>query len=1099
MQLNADMSANAQAWAEYMAANDHYDHNPNYKVGAPAGSTRFAENVAAGWGSDFYISAPNLWYNSPGHYANMMHPEHNLMGAGFAVSESGRAYAVQQFASYNYVPPAPPGMPAQPAVVSNGDGTAMLTWSYPDPGSSPVHSATITHTVNGSPFNTYTVASETSLIVHVSPGTVNSFTVSAANNAGVSPTTAEATLNEPAVAPSNVSAEPTFIGSRTATIQASAESDGGSPITKYVLVIDGQTLESADGKFELTGLTRNTTYSGAVSAVNSVGDSQKWEGELFTTQAETPTSPQNVNAKIGKNGTSVSISWTQPADNGGDQATAYEYNVTNLSDSSTVAEGVTGDTQFAFEGDKGSAYQFSVSAVNKAGASSSATSKVSIPKTVPSETSAPAAVITGDTEIVVAWEPPTDSGGAEITKYTVEGYAGSETEPSISKTVDSDTTTAIFNESDGIKHSTVYRFTVNSKNSVGESKDSSRSQPVETSAEQSEDEETVEEPELVAPETAEPVPHAQANPVASKSDSSILAEWVTPVSAENLIAFKVDVYEAANEEPFKSETVPASQTSLNIADLKPAVEYTVEVSAVYTEGVSEPVRASTVSPVIAPESPHNLSVSPQLTDGNPALSVSWERPTANGGSSLTSYTVSATNRNSADEIHVQTVEDTSAVFSNLKPATEYSISVSASNELYSSDEAKTQATTSTALPDAPSQVEITVNGEKQTLIEWGVPNDGTLDNSVGIKKYTVALFDEKLNLISPPAPFNLADWFFGLFSNDEPAPVEVETNSITWEGLESGNYFVHITAVNNSDISGRTAEKAFTVNYSEAGEPAEGEEGEPSDDSEGGAVEEEEQVESEPSATAPSSPLNLKAEITSTKDEIVVSWSHPLSDGGSPVTHYIITQTYNGSDVVREVLADTTEASYVGLVRGGEYRFTVQAVNDAGLSAGASTVQTFPKLSAPPVSEKPETPASDEELFEDNSSAPESPKPTPAPEEKPAPAENPQVEFSDTNQEPSHSSSEKAEEEPVQASETEKGTGSDSDSVRVETEAEKADIEEGVYTPAPSDEQIAMIKKMQSDRDSKENPFIMLVLLGIVVVVLGGGAVIAVHRSKLKS
>ena len=60
-----------------------------------------------------------------------------------------------------------------------------------------------------------------------------------------------------------------------------------------------------------------------------------------------------------------------------------------------------------------------------------------------------------------------------------------------------------------------------------------------------------------------------------------------------------------------------------------------------------------------------------------------------------------------------------------------------------------------------------------------------------------------------------------------------------------------------------------------------------------------------------------------------LSWTAPASDGGSPITGWIVLQVRNGATVVRtDTLSGNITSTVVsGLTNGTAYNFRVQAVN----------------------------------------------------------------------------------------------------------------------------------------------------------------------------
>jgi hypothetical protein len=82
-------------------------------------------------------------------------------------------------------------------------------------------------------------------------------------------------------------------------------------------------------------------------------------------------------------------------------------------------------------------------------------------------------------------------------------------------------------------------------------------------------------------------------------------------------------------------------------------------------------------------------------------------------------------------------------------------------------------------------------------------------------------------------------------------------------------------------------------------------------------------------ATVPGAPTNVSAIPSDVL--AVVSWTAPASDGGRPITEYMVTSDPGG------VIATTasTSATVTGLTQNTVYTFTVTATNAAGTSASS--------------------------------------------------------------------------------------------------------------------------------------------------------------------
>jgi len=95
-------------------------------------------------------------------------------------------------------------------------------------------------------------------------------------------------------------------------------------------------------------------------------------------------------------------------------------------------------------------------------------------------------------------------------------------------------------------------------------------------------------------------------------------------------------------------------------------------------------------------------------------------------------------------------------------------------------------------------------------------------------------------------------------------------------------------------------------------------------------------------ATVPGTPTSLTATAQSTR--VYLSWTAPISSGGSPILSYLI--QWGGG----YTSATTTSATITGLTNGTSYTFTVAAINSVGFSPPSSITTTPFGLSDPPTS-----------------------------------------------------------------------------------------------------------------------------------------------------
>lgn len=97
-----------------------------------------------------------------------------------------------------------------------------------------------------------------------------------------------------------------------------------------------------------------------------------------------------------------------------------------------------------------------------------------------------------------------------------------------------------------------------------------------------------------------------------------------------------------------------------------------------------------------------------------------------------------------------------------------------------------------------------------------------------------------------------------------------------------------------------------------------------------------------------SAPLNLVA--TAGDRAVLLTWSPPRSDGGSPVTGYVVEQSRDGGrnwEASRDADPRELAALVAGLTNGTEYSFRVTAITDAGAGAPTAAVTATPRASLP--------------------------------------------------------------------------------------------------------------------------------------------------------
>ncbi|MDR3442429.1 MAG: fibronectin type III domain-containing protein, partial [Legionella sp.] len=358
-----------------------------------------------------------------------------------------------------------PGAPTR-VTATAGNAQAAVSWTAPNDGGSPITSYTVTSTPAG---GSCTVSGTTAHCTNLTNGTSYTFAAYATNALGNGPS-----VNSNAVTPrvpATVPGAPTGLAATArnteVTVNWTAPSDGGSPITSYTVTPTpaGGACSVLGTKANCTGLTNGTSYTFAVYASNVLGNGPSANSNAVTPSmpATVPRVPTGIAATAGN--TEATVNWTAPSD-GGSPITSYTVTPTPADGACTIS----GATAHCTGLTNGTSYTFAIYASNALGNGPSANSNAvtpSVPATVPGAPTGVTATA-GNTEAAVSWTAPSN-GGSPITSYTVTS-----TPLGGSCAVSGGGTTAHCTD---LTNSTSYTFAVYATNALGDGP-SANSSPV---------------------------------------------------------------------------------------------------------------------------------------------------------------------------------------------------------------------------------------------------------------------------------------------------------------------------------------------------------------------------------------------------------------------------------------------------------------------------------------------------------------------------------------------------------------------------------------------------------------------------------------------
>ena len=512
--------------------------------------------------------------------------------------------------------------------------------------------------------------------------------------------------------------------------------------------------------------------------------------------------------------------------------------------------------------------------------------------------------VPGNGQVTLSWAAPVSDGGSPVSGYNV--YQGTSLGGETGTPVNGPPVTATSYTVTGLVNGTTYYFKVTAINGVGEGPGA------ETKA---------------VPVT---VPDAPTGLAAVPGNGQVTLSWAAPASDGGSPVTGYDLYEGTTADFNGSAPLAdVAGTAATVTGLVNGTTYYFKVTAV--NGVGEGPGAETKAvPVTVPDAPTGLAAVP----GNGQVTLSWAAPASDGGSPVTGYDLYVeTTPGFTDKTPLADVAGTAATVTGLVNGTTYYFKVTAVNGVGEGPGAETKAVPVT-VPDAPTGL-AAVPGNGQVTLSWAAPAS---DGGSPVTGYIIYQGTSPGGETGTPV-------------NGPP----VTATSYTVTGLTNGTtYYFKVVAVNAAGLSPPSEEASATLLIVPPSAPpstappstAPPSTAPPSTAPPSTAPPSTAPPSTAPPSTAPAFAPPTGVTATAGDTQVRLSWTAPVSDGGSPVISYkIYVATAPGvQGRATSGSINGTDATVTSLLNGTVYYFMVTAVNATGNESPFST-----EVSAEPV------------------------------------------------------------------------------------------------------------------------------------------------------
>ena len=864
--------------------------------------------------------------------------------------------------------------PSQPGVVTGTASNTKVTLSWAAPsnnGGAEITDYIVEYTsdngVTKPVFADGTRATTGAEVTGLTNGTAYKFRVKAVNEASISGGTATnwSVAMTPFTSPGKPSAPSGTAGNEQVLLTWTAPENGGSAITSYVVdysANDGATwasvTTSSSPSHTVTGLQNGYSYIFRVTAQNAAGAGSVSDDSQAVTPRTVPSTPAAPTAEA--RNASALVSWSAPSD-GGSAITDYEvqFSFNNGSSWTTFSDSVSTDNSTTVTGlTNGTKYVFRVRAINAANPSGwSDKSSVVTPYTSPGAPGKPTGTAK-DASVTLTWTPAVNNGSTvsnHVVYYSVAG-ANDWSDGGSSGSLTTHTVT-------GLQNGTQYVFSVKAENAADFGPLSEESDAVKPFGKPGK------------PTVLEVTP----------GNSTLDLSWSAPSDdggaqvEDYVLQFSMNNGSTWSTWALYTDPNNSTLTQHTLTGLINGNSYKLRVAAKNEAGVGEwSDESAAVKPRTSPLKPGK----PVADPASEQIDLVWAAPSSDGGSDITDYRVQYGVYPVLLETDWQTFQDEepsaalSAVVTGLQNGTRYVFRVAAKNAAgwsdYSLPSSITAPYTTPGKPSKPSGV----SGSKQVTLNWNANADDGGDEVTDFKiQFKIANTDTWSDFTAEPSAAagalvtGLTDgtqYVFRVAAHNEagdsawsdpsdPVTPYSKTSPPTWSTGSAADASVTIAWQEPSDLGGGSV-SGYTLRYSSSA---------PSCDNGAWVT----AFEGQPLLTKTvtgltnganyrfcvaamnQAGLSLWSDVSSlympvtapglvvsptTKiapSSVEVSWTKPVSDGGSLITKYQVEYAESGeawpdTPPIEVLYSAPLKTLVSGLENGTAYKFRIRAVSN---------------------------------------------------------------------------------------------------------------------------------------------------------------------------